>query len=57
MYDALLASYHILRDEKADELYGRTYDELDKDRQKKIKQLIPLIISEAEPTEFGEEES
>jgi len=51
VYDALLASYHILRDEKANELYTSPFDELNKTRQKEIKQLIPLIISEAEPTE------
>ena len=51
----LKAAYHELRNEKALKLYGKAFEKLNKDQQKKIRSIIPLVISEAEPTAFGEE--
>gem|GEM_PF-4677923 len=36
-------------------LFGKPYDALTKDQQKKVRNNFPLVISEADPTEFGEE--
>lgn len=54
VYDALLAGYKDLRNERANAQFGKSYDQLSKLDQKAIRTEIPLIISEAEPTIFGE---
>ncbi|MFK7773060.1 MAG: ExbD/TolR family protein [Saprospiraceae bacterium] len=51
----LNAAYNELRNEKAMELHSLPYDKLEKEQQKEIRYMYPLIISEAEPTDFGEE--
>jgi hypothetical protein len=35
--------------------FGKNLEELKPSQQKEIKDAIPLVISEAEPTKFGEE--
>jgi len=52
VYDALIYGYHLLRDERAEERYGVAYDVLSKQQQREIRDEIPLVISEAEPTAF-----
>ena len=54
VYDALLAGYKELRNERAQSQFGKLYDQLSKVDQKTIRTVIPLVISEAEPTVFGE---
>lgn len=49
------AAYNELRNEKAMELYNQPYERLEKTKQKEIRMKIPLIISESEPTSYGEE--
>lgn len=51
----LKAAYNELRNEKAIELYNLSYEKLEKTQQKEIRNMYPLIISEAEPTAFREE--
>jgi len=51
----LKGAYNELRDERAVAVYQRSFAELSKEKQKEIKSEIPLVISEAEPTAFGEE--
>jgi biopolymer transport protein ExbD len=55
VYNELKAAYRELRDELARKRFGKSYENLRSDRKKEIQDEIPLIISEAEPTEFGEE--
>ena len=55
VFNELKAAYNELREEKAIELYKKPFEELEREQQKEIKKMIPLVISEAEPTSFGEE--
>lgn len=49
----LTAAYNELRNELAERKYGRSYGDLPSDRQKEIRKLFPLNISEAEPVDIG----
>lgn len=55
VYNELKAGYSELRNEAAAKKYGKSFDDLSKTQQAEIRLQIPLIISEAEPTNFGEE--
>jgi len=55
VYNELMAAYNELRNEVAMKRYGREYDYLDREKRDEIRNEIPLVISEAEPTSFGEE--
>ncbi len=52
VYDALKAGYHRLWDEVAQDTYGTNYDFLDKAQQTAVREIVPMVISEAEPTEI-----
>ena len=55
VYNELKAAYNELRDEEAQRTYGKSFEYLSKDLKRKIRSEIPLVISEAEPTNFGED--
>lgn len=55
VYNELKAAYNELRNELALKKFGKEYEFLSSDKRKEIRNAIPLIISEAEPTAFGEE--
>ncbi len=56
VYNELKAAYNELWDEEAMATLGKHYsDDLPKNEKDKIKSKIPFVISEAEPTAFGEE--
>ncbi len=56
VYNELKAAYRELWDEEAMATIGKHYtDDLPKSDKDKIKEKIPFVISEAEPTAFGEE--
>ncbi len=55
VYNELKAAYDELWEESAMAKFGKNLDELTNAQQKEIKDAIPLVISEAEPTKFGEE--
>ena len=55
VYNELKAAYNELREEAANRQYGKSFEFLSKDLRRKIRSEIPLVISEAEPTNFGEE--
>ena len=55
VYNELKAAYNELWEEAAMAKFGKNLDELPPSKQKEIKDEIPLILSEAEPTKFGEE--
>lgn len=51
VYDALKTGYHALWDDESMKLYGIRYDVVSEAQQKAIRDAIPMVISEAEPTE------
>lgn len=56
VYNELKAAYNELWDEKSQRDYGVSYsDDMPLARRKAIKAEIPMVLSEAEPTNFGEE--
>ena len=56
VYNELQAAYNELRNEQAQRKFGKNYTDLtNRDQRNEIKNLIPMILSEAEPTAFGEE--
>lgn len=56
VYNELKASYNELWDEECQRMYGIPYsEELPVAYRKAIKEKIPFVLSEAEPTNFGEE--
>ena len=55
VYNELKAAYNELWDEMAQARFGRDYEKCSKDQKNVIKKAIPFVISEAEPTAFGEE--
>ena len=55
VYNELKAAYNELREEEAMKRHGKSFDFLSSDEQREIRAKIPLVISEAEPTNFGEE--
>jgi biopolymer transport protein ExbD len=55
VYNELKAAYNELWEESAMSKFGKNLNELTNAQQKEIKDAIPLVISEAEPTKFGEE--
>lgn len=56
VYNELIGAYTELRDAAAAAQFGKPYKKLKKTEQEKIKAQYPMVISEAEPTEHGEEE-
>ena len=55
VYNELKAAYNELREEAAMKRHGKSFEFLSRDEQRAIRSDIPLVISEAEPTNFGEE--
>jgi len=62
VYNELRAAYNELWDEEAEKLYPgdfekaeRKFEDMPFAYRKAIRDKIPLVISEAEPTAFGEE--
>jgi len=55
VYNELQAAYRELRDEYSQRKFGKPYAKLDKARRTEVRSAIPLVLSEAEPTNFGEE--
>ena len=54
VYNELKAAYNELRDEEAFRIHGKPFVNLSKKQQNEIKNKIPLVISEAEPTDYLE---
>ena len=56
VYNELKAAYNELWTEESERMYGVPYtDEMPLEYRKAIRAKIPFVISEAEPTNFGEE--
>ena len=56
VYNELKTAYNELWEEMALSRFGKSLPELSAAQQKQIKDDIPLVISEAEPTAFGDED-
>lgn len=52
VYNELKAAYRELRDEESFRMHGKEFAQLTKDDQKVIRDKIPLVISEAEPSDI-----
>ncbi len=55
VYNELKAAYNELRDEAARRRHNKSFEFITKDQQKAIRAEIPLVISEAEPTDLANE--
>ena len=55
VYNEVKAAYRELRDEMGLKRYGKEYQYCSKTEKKEIRSTIPLVISESEPSNFGEE--
>ena len=55
VYNELKAAYNELRNEEAKAKFGNEYEFCSRDQRQQIRNSIPLVISEAEPTAYGEE--
>jgi len=53
VYNELKAAYNTIWQEEALKRYGKTYENLNREEKKSIRSDIPLIISEADPTDFA----
>ncbi|MEX0967694.1 MAG: biopolymer transporter ExbD [Bacteroidia bacterium] len=51
----LTAAYNELRDEAALRRFGTNFNDLNRQQQSEIKEIIPMKISEAEPENIGEQ--
>ena len=54
LYDVVRATYSSMRNDRSLEEFGRAFEYLPHAQQLQIRDEIPLIISEAEPTSYGE---
>jgi len=53
VYNTIMAAYNELWEESAQNKYSQSYESLTKELQKAVRSEIPLVISEAEPTNIG----
>jgi biopolymer transport protein ExbD len=53
VYNELKAAYNELRDEESRKRHNKGFDNISKELQKEIRADIPLVISEAEPTDLA----
>ena len=53
VYNELKGAYNELWEEQAQRSFGKSYEALPKDDKRRIRKEIPLVISEAEPTDLG----
>ncbi len=51
VYDAILSAYRSIWEARAQAQYGTSYEGLGAARQKQIRAAVPLVISEAEPSD------
>ncbi len=53
VYNELKAAYNQIWEEEALKRYGKAYENLNQEAKRAIRKDIPLVISEAEPTDFA----
>lgn len=52
VYNELKAAYNTLWEKEAQQRFGKSYEALKNVEKKSIRNIIPLVISEAEPSDF-----
>jgi uncharacterized ubiquitin-like protein YukD len=55
VYDTIKEVYQQLWETEAQELYGKSFDALTYEEKSIVRTKVPMVISEAEPTPFGDE--
>jgi len=55
VYNELKAAYNTLWETESQKKFGKPYNDLTRDKKREVRSKYPLILSEAEPTNFGEE--
>jgi len=55
VYNEVMAAYNELRNEVANAKFGKDYEYLEKSQKVEVREVIPMKLSEAEPTKFGDE--
>jgi hypothetical protein len=55
VYNELKAAYTELRNEESERRFGKLYEYCSREQRDEIKKIIPVVISEAEPTSYGDE--
>jgi len=55
VYNEVKGAYNELRNEEAQRKFGKLYEFLNRDQRKQVHEIIPLKLSESEPTAYGEE--
>lgn len=55
VWNELKGAYNELREVESQNRFNKSYEFIDREQKKAINADIPLVISEAEPTNFGEE--
>lgn len=56
VYNEIQAAYNELRDSEAEKRFSKVFEFLTKDQKREVIEAIPLKLSEAEPTDFGDTE-
>ncbi len=56
IYNELRAAYNEIWEDESQKKFGKPYEELTIPEKKEIRDKVPLVISEAEPTSFGKED-
>ena len=51
--DQLTAAFNEMRNMKANEKWGKNFNELTTEQQEAVKDVIPMLVSEAEPNVIG----
>ena len=55
VYNELKAAYNEIWDEQSNKVFGRDFEALEASERSQVRAIYPMILSEAEPTAFGEE--
>lgn len=55
VYNEVKAAYNALFNQEAQRKFGKDYEFLTTPQQKEVREVIPMKLSEAEPSKFGEE--
>lgn len=54
VYNELKAAYNHLWEEQAQRLFNKSFKVLDKEQVKQVRKVVPFVISEAEPVDYGD---
>ena len=55
VYNELKAAYREIRNEVAHKWYGQPFEDITETQKRKVKEYLPMVISEAEPVNYDKE--